>query len=820
MLSVTIQPNSTTGKDTRITGQVPDNNFGIETVIMAGTSVGQTHTDKGLIQFDLSPYMGAEVTSATLRLYCVSEQSVINTFVSVRRGFTPWHEGSKNNAVPSVGENATTWNHSNTNGSVGWSGSAGGGNGTDYSATATDQVTISVPSAYYDFNVLSDVQGFVTGAFPNYGWWLLGDTSQLDTRKHFASSEHATEAFRPQLILQYRFLHADVQGTSTVTGNLQNIASASHTLSLQPNAAEGKDTTLAQGVPNNNFGSNFVITAGANTRALLRFDLSDIPETAIILSAELTLYSNTPTATNVAVNIYRSFVEWFEGNGSNSVTSIDGSTWNNRNHIGSVAWTGSAGGAAGIEYAAISTDSTIVNGTGYFSWDVTLDVAHFVHNPSDNHGWWMDAVSTRDFFSSDEAQANRRPQLTISYILQNIEGSTSGSSVVSAVGSRRLRLRGEASGEAIVEGFIITNEYTIGSSEGEGSSLATLKAFAWLESTVNNFSSISGEIFAKGYAEGLSQGHTLIDALIISNEWLEGIGAGSTSEDAEIQAVGYLRASPTFSASSNAFLSARWYMEASLSVMGVAAGDPTGKFRVEGSTAGSSVVVAQPDFQGRLRAFVAGTSSLSGTMFNRYQGWGNTYTACNSTPLLYLTDGSIRPNGQLNLLNFLSEGSGFKLRSWRPKISQYKEGGRFSSGPLAQGRRLRYRNFDNVIETFELTAIGQDQDALIEFQQELMGWQEAAADYWVSDFVVSPVYLVAKAARETHERYAIIHMISVPELENPYTEPFFGRQNSVFETITPQIERGHWLSTPPGHFECVPISSIRSWTVSGWESGS
>jgi hypothetical protein len=193
---------------------------------------------------------------------------------------------------------------------------------------------------------------------------------------------------------------------------------------------------------------------------------------------------------------------------------------------------------------------------------------------------------------------------------------------------------------------------------------------------------------------------------------------------------------------------------------------------------------------------------------------------CNPVPLLYITDGSIKSNGQLNILNFLAERSGYWLRNYRPQIAQYKDGGYWSSSPQSQGRRLRSKAFENCIDLFEVAVKASDQDRVIQYQQDLIDFQEAASDYWTSSYALLPCYLVARAARETNTRYAIIHAISCPELENPYSQPFFDHTSAVFSALTIRVEHGIWLSTPPGKYDCVEISGQREWTVSGWQAGS
>lgn len=191
---------------------------------------------------------------------------------------------------------------------------------------------------------------------------------------------------------------------------------------------------------------------------------------------------------------------------------------------------------------------------------------------------------------------------------------------------------------------------------------------------------------------------------------------------------------------------------------------------------------------------------------------------CTPDPVLLITDGSVRPNGQLNQLSLLT--SGFLLNDWKPNISQYKDGGVWSDSALSEGRTLARRAFTNALEVMDMRGNGKNQDNMYWFMQQLFAWQERAADFWVSDWGYRPIYLVSKGAKETNPRFALIKAMSIPELSNPYAQPFYSRNGkSGIDPFTLRIERGHWLSTPPGLGDCVPLSGVRSWTVQGWTAG-
>jgi hypothetical protein len=548
------------------------------------------------------------------------------------------------------------------------------------------------------------------------------------------------------------------------------------TLVLQPASPAGIDTHIRQFSPTANFGTTTNFSAGidvstsAKRRILIKFDISSLPPNAIVSSAILSLYCLTEVVSNdFDIAAHRSLVDWYAGlkNASAPDAGQDGSTWNLRNANGAVAWVGGAGGASGSDWAASATDTTSITNTGqFFDWDVTADVQDWADDLVVNYGWWLIGVESggtttlKTFVSSeDSSRPDFYPKLTITYSTADLVGTSSGVAAATAI------------------------------------------------------------ITATGYIEGLSAGTSTASAIGESNQNLHASSDGISDASATVFAAGYMEALSTGTSVGLANLNSKGYLRGTSAGLSVHVADMKGIFQLVALSANTSTVSATPSFAGRLRGLIEGLSSAIAVGYARARSVA-AVIGCNPTPLLYITDGSIKNSGQLNLLNFLSEGSGFKLQSWRPQIAQYKEGGRFSNGPLAQGRRLRYRNFDNAIETFELSASSRDQDDLILFQQELLAWQEAAANYWVADFSLNPVYLVAKAARETNARYAVIHMISIPELENPYQQPFYSRDYATFTAITPRIERGHWLSTPPGQFECVQISSQRSWTVSGWETGS
>jgi len=96
-------------------------------------------------------------------------------------------------------------------------------------------------------------------------------------------------------------------------------------LTLQPGLQEGKDAVVQNKKPGDNFGDNNYSAVGnaSNTMILfyLQFDLSSIPEEAVITEANLSLYQDDFWGTKAfVIGLYRVYEDWEE-------STI---TWDNR----------------------------------------------------------------------------------------------------------------------------------------------------------------------------------------------------------------------------------------------------------------------------------------------------------------------------------------------------------------------------------------------------------------------------------------------------------------------------------------------------------
>ena len=120
------QPDAAGGTDTYIRADAATNNYGIATTMGAGVS--SSTIKRFQLRLDVSSIPStATIVSAVVSLYCDSEDASTNLGVGLHRALTQWFEGAKDAAAPSAGQDGSTWNLRNANGSVAWAGRGGWG---------------------------------------------------------------------------------------------------------------------------------------------------------------------------------------------------------------------------------------------------------------------------------------------------------------------------------------------------------------------------------------------------------------------------------------------------------------------------------------------------------------------------------------------------------------------------------------------------------------------------------------------------------------------------------------------------------------------
>ena len=181
-----------------------------------------------------------------------------------------------------------------------------------------------------------------------------------------------------------------------------------------------RDTYLNVGRAAVNYSSNSeflnTYTWPTNTvanRIVMEWDLSALPQGAVIQEATLSLYMNGFSGTggddNYEITAHKII---------NHNPDILSCTWNT--YDATNGWTGGANG--GEQDIAPAEFSTIVNKTsGYKNWNITQMVQGWVDNSSTNLGLMLNSDTTaasdsnRSFIPSENLNQDQRPILTIKY---------------------------------------------------------------------------------------------------------------------------------------------------------------------------------------------------------------------------------------------------------------------------------------------------------------------------------------------------------------------------------------------------------------------
>ena len=200
------------------------------------------------------------------------------------------------------------------------------------------------------------------------------------------------------------------------------------------------DTHLFEPAPNNNAGGNPTFISGTNlslkrSRALIKFNVSQIPANASIQSVTLTLTcTQVPfSPADSTFDLRRLLVDWGEGTGTSSSgdagrAALTGeATWNNRFHP-STAWS-APGAAAPADFSSTVSGSKLIQDVGIYTFGSTsgmvADVQQWLTNPSTNLGWILISESentggTHRMFASRESPDNNKPTLVVQYTLPTV----------------------------------------------------------------------------------------------------------------------------------------------------------------------------------------------------------------------------------------------------------------------------------------------------------------------------------------------------------------------------------------------------------------
>jgi hypothetical protein len=187
----TSQPSGTNGLDTYIQSGTPTTNFGGGVTIVVGKKSSDSYTTRSLIKFSALPTDVVSLISAQLVLTVSSDLSTNARDFKVYRCLRDWVESEATWNIYSAGNNWAT---------------AGGQSGVDYDSTVLATVSMSASESagtQKTFNLdVTEVMKIINGTYNNYGFFIKADTESSDAYS-FDSSDGATPAYRPKLILTY-----------------------------------------------------------------------------------------------------------------------------------------------------------------------------------------------------------------------------------------------------------------------------------------------------------------------------------------------------------------------------------------------------------------------------------------------------------------------------------------------------------------------------------------------------------------------------------------------------------------------------------------
>jgi len=163
-------------------------------------------------------------------------------------------------------------------------------------------------------------------------------------------------------------------------------------------------------------------------KIILRSDLSQRPVNAVIKKAELKLYCyslNWPSY-DPKLEVYRITHNWEEGEGIWYTDTEGGATWHeyDRNPVENNEWSMHGGDIDTITDFGYGSNGivseAVMQKDSWVTFDITKLAQEWISNEMDNYGILIQAIdrgcNAAKFYSSEYADENLRPDLTIQYL--------------------------------------------------------------------------------------------------------------------------------------------------------------------------------------------------------------------------------------------------------------------------------------------------------------------------------------------------------------------------------------------------------------------
>jgi hypothetical protein len=285
------------------------------------------------------------------------------------------------------------------------------------SAVASSQINSNSATISWTTDEVADSQvryGTSSGNYTN--------STTLDPTM-VTSHSQALLGLQPSTTYYYQVLSTDNGGNQSISAE-NSFVTANLTI-IQPYPTLGKDTYFGTTQPTWNRGAEATLSAGDNAasglgtvRGAIRFDLSGIPASATIKTANVSLYQMGQSDTNTqTLNAHYLTRDWAQGTGMGSATG-DGATW--LTYDGANNWTAAGGDFNG----AASGSATAPNSTAsWVDWDLTALTQAWVNTLVNNYGVIIKRSvenpvndDSKSCYSSDyTTDASLRPKIVIEW---------------------------------------------------------------------------------------------------------------------------------------------------------------------------------------------------------------------------------------------------------------------------------------------------------------------------------------------------------------------------------------------------------------------
>ncbi len=161
---------------------------------------------RGLIRFDVSAIpAGSTINSVSMALSMDRSRGSTSYGINMHRVTQAWGEGTSNAGTASDGTGVAatpgdaTWLHTFHNTGL-WTTPGG-----DFVSAVSARTMVAGPNfyAWSGVGLVSDVQAWVNGALPNYGWLMKTDETTNGTAKRFVSGDSTNTFQVPVLTVDY-----------------------------------------------------------------------------------------------------------------------------------------------------------------------------------------------------------------------------------------------------------------------------------------------------------------------------------------------------------------------------------------------------------------------------------------------------------------------------------------------------------------------------------------------------------------------------------------------------------------------------------------